>query len=173
MIQKEEVVRIGYFAKTHGIKGELSLMTDFDLFEDDNDPYLICDMDGIWVPFFIESVRCKGSASILIKLIEVDNEKTAKKFVGQEVFYPANRMTTLSNEDLTWKRLTGYVLEDEKLGELGVITDVDQTTINTLFKVDYQGKELLTPVADELVVSIDKMQKKIIVSLPDGIIDLI
>ena len=171
MIQKEEVVRIGYFAKPHGIKGELSLVTNCDLFEDEDDPFLVCEMDGILVPFYVESFRYKGNSSILIKLIDVDNEKTAKRFVSQEVFYPVKRMKTPSNEDLTWKRFTGYVLEDEKQGELGVITDVDETTINTLFRVDYRGKELLTPVADELVVSIDKMQRKIIVSLPDGIIE--
>ena len=173
MIQKEEVVRIGYFAKPHGIKGELSLVTDCDLFEDEDDPFLVCEMDGILAPFYVESFRSKNNSVILVKLNNVDDEKSAKKFVNQEVFYPANRMKTSSIEDLTWKHFVGYVLEDKMQGELGVITDVDETTINTLFRVDYRGKELLTPIADELVVSVDEARRKIIVSLPDGILNLV
>ena len=173
MIQKEEVVRIGYFAKPHGIKGELSLITDYDLFEDENDPYLICEMDGILVPFYVAAYRSKNKTVILVKLDQIDDEKSAKRFVNQEVFYPANRFRATTTEELSWRRFAGYVLEDKTQGELGVITDVDETTINTLFKVDYRGKELLTPIADELVVSIDDTQQKIILSLPEGIVDLI
>ena len=173
MIQKKEVVRIGYFAKPHGIKGELSLVTDYDLFEDESDSFLICEMDGILLPFYVESFRYKNNDVILVKLNDINDEKSAKKFVNQEVFYPANRLPKLLNEDLTWKRFVGYVLEDKTQGVLGVITHVDETTINILFKVDYRGKELLTPVADELVVSVDETQRKIIISLPEGIIDLI
>jgi len=173
MIQKEEVVKIGYFAKPHGIKGELSLVTDYDLLEADNDPYLICEMDGILVPFYVESFRSKNNSVLLVKLDNIDDEKSAKRFINQEVFFPINRFQTLSTTELSWRSFTGYILVDQIQGELGVITDVDETTINTLFRVDYRGKELLTPIADELVVSIDDIQRKIIVSLPEGILDLI
>lgn len=170
MIQKEEVVRIGYFAKPHGIKGELSLVTDMDLSEDDL--FLICEMDGILVPFYVKSLRYKSNSVILVKLDGVDDEKAAKRFVHQEVFYPANRMRTPMVEDFTWKHFAGYMLEDNTQGELGVITGIDDTTINTLFRVDYRGKEVLVPVADELVVSVDETRRRINISLPDGILDL-
>ena len=171
MIQREEVVRVGYFTKPHGIKGELSLVTDYDLFEDESDSFLICEMDGILVPFYVESFRFKSNSVILVKLENVNDETSTKRFVNQEVFCPANRIKTPLNEDFTWKRFTGYVLEDKLQGVLGVITDVDETTINTLFRVDYRGKELLVPIADELVVSVDGKQRKLVVSLPDGIIE--
>jgi 16S rRNA processing protein RimM len=172
MIRKEETVQIGYFARPHGIKGELSLVTDYDLFEDEKDPYVICEMDGILVPFFVESFRYKSNAVILVKLEDVDSEITAKKFVNQQVFYPVNRLKEPSADDLTWKRFTGYMLSDKEQGELGIITYVDETTMNTLFTVDYRGKELLTPVASELIVSIDHAGRKIVLALPDGILGL-
>ena len=173
MIQKKETVRIGYFAKPHGIKGELSLVTDYDLFKDTTDPYVICEMDGILVPFFVDSFRYKGKSILLVKLAGIDNEISAKLFVNMEVFYPADRVKTPSINDMDLKYLTGYMLEDKTLGFLGVITYVDETTINTLFNVDYQGKEVLVPFADELVVSIDHDRQRIVLSLPDGILDLI
>ena len=172
MIQKEETVRIGFFAKPHGIKGELSLVTDYDLFEDEDAPFLICEMDGILVPFFVESFRYKSNTVMLVKLEGVDDVNSAKRFVNQEVFYPANRLKTPSIDEQSWEFFTGYMLADKKHGELGIINEVDMTTLNTLFKVNYQGKELLVPVADELVDSINQVQQKITVSLPEGLLSL-
>ena len=46
MIREEEVFKIGQFAKPHGIKGELSLVTNSDVLEDAEDPYIVCEMDS-------------------------------------------------------------------------------------------------------------------------------
>ena len=60
MIREGEVFKIGQFAKPHGIKGELSLVTNSDVLEDAEDPYIVCEMDGILVPFFVEDFRYTG-----------------------------------------------------------------------------------------------------------------
>lgn len=56
MIKKEDVFKIGQFAKPHGVKGEISLVTDYDLFDDSEDDYIVCDMDGILVPFLLRII---------------------------------------------------------------------------------------------------------------------
>ena len=172
MIRKEETKRIGFFARPHGIKGELSLVTDYDLFEEKNESYVFCEMDGIMVPFFVESYRYKSNTTILVKLDGVDNEISAKQFVNREVFYPANCLKEPTTDDSDWKHFTGYMLEGKEHGELGVITFVDETTINTLFTVEYREKELLVPIADELIDSIDHEGRRIVLLLPEGIIEL-
>ena len=48
MIREEEVFKIGQFAKPHGIKGELSLVTNSDVLEDAEDPYIVCEMMVSW-----------------------------------------------------------------------------------------------------------------------------
>jgi 16S rRNA processing protein RimM len=172
MIQKEEVLKVGFFTKPHGIKGELSLVTEYELFEDENDPYLVCEMDGILVPFFVKSFRHKNNTVVLVKLDGIDDEQSAKRFINQEVFYPSNRLKTPEADDPPWKFFTGYLLVDTNYGELGVITEVDNTTINTLLRVDYRGKELLAPMSEEIFSAADFILKKLFVRLPDGILDL-
>ena len=66
--RQEEVFKIGQFAKPHGIKGELSLLTQCDLFEETDDPYIVCEMDGILVPFFVEEYRYKSESVLLLTL---------------------------------------------------------------------------------------------------------
>ena len=149
MIREEEVFKIGQFAKPHGIKGELSLVTNSDVLEDAEDPYIVCEMDGILVPFFVEDFRYKTDTVVLVKLDEED-------LVG----------------DMTWDSFIGYTVTDVQKGYLGEITDVDETTINVLLRVDHKGEELLIPAVEELITEADHEARSLTVSLPEGLIDL-
>ena len=63
-------------------------------------------------------------------------------------------------------------MEEIHHGKLGEVTDVDNSTINTLFIVDYQGEELLIPAQEEFIVNIDQKHKVITVDLPEGLLAL-
>lgn len=173
MIKKEEVFKIGQFAKPHGIKGEISLVTNCDLFDDVEDPCVICEMDGILVPFFIEEYRYKTDTVMLVKLENVDDERAAREFSNREVFY---LLDAVEGDDLvgdmSWDSFIGYTVTDDKHGELGKITDVDETTINVLLQIDHNGEEILLPAAEELILSADHDNKTLLVSIPEGLLDL-
>jgi len=81
MIKKEDVFKIGQFAKPHGIKGEITLLTTSDVFDDSDDPFIVCEFEGILVPFFIEEYRYKSDSSILVKLENIDSELQARELV--------------------------------------------------------------------------------------------
>ncbi|MDR2763620.1 MAG: ribosome maturation factor RimM [Tannerella sp.] len=172
MIRKEDLFQIGQFAKPHGIKGELSLVTDYDVFDQTDHPYLVCEMDGIPVPFYIESYRPKGRSVILVKLEHVADLASAKNFVNRPVYYPLAAMKHESEKEAGWHQFKEYILEDEQKREIGRVTDVDETTLNVLLRVDCSGKEILVPVREELICSVDRTGKRMVVSLPDGLLDL-
>ena len=67
MITEKEVFRIGFLLKPHGVKGEISMSFLDSVVEELDAPYLVCLVDGIFVPFFVESVRNKGDRTVLIK----------------------------------------------------------------------------------------------------------
>ena len=165
MIRKEEVFKIGQFAKPHGIKGEISLVTNCDLFDDVEDPCIICEMDGILVPFFIEEYRYKTDTVMLVKLENVDDEKAAREFTNREVFF---LLEDADEEDLvgdmSWDSFIGYTVIDERHG--------DETTINVLLQIDHHGNELLLPAAEELITTADHENKTLRVSVPEGLLDL-
>ena len=86
------------------------------------------------MPFFIEEYRYKTDTVMLVKLENVDDEKAAREFTNREVFFPledANEEDLVG--DMSWDSFIGYTVIDERHGELGKITDVDETTINVLF----------------------------------------
>lgn len=57
MIRQEDVYRIGRIGKPHGVGGELTFAFDDDVFDRCDAEYLVLDIDGILVPFFMESYR--------------------------------------------------------------------------------------------------------------------
>ncbi len=173
MIRQEEVFKIGYFGKPHGTKGEISLVTQSDVFDDTDDPYIVCEIDGILVPFFIEEYRYKSGNVILVKLEGIDSETAARAYTNLEVFYPLDAV----NEDeligdITWDSFTGFRVTDAKAGDLGTIAAVDESTINVLLQVEKDGKEVLIPAVEEIITSVDYDNKALTVNLPEGLLDI-
>ena len=171
MIKEEEVYKIGIINKPHGIHGELSFTFDDDIFDRVDADYIVCLMDGILVPFFIESYRFRSDSSALIKLEGVDNEQQARRFTNTEVYFPKKHVEGTEDEDLTWAYFTGFIIKDVKEGEIGKVTDVDDSTINTLFVVDRDGKELLIPAQEDFIVNLDREARIITMDLPSGLIE--
>lgn len=74
MIREEDVYKIGRLGKTHGVKGELSFLFDDDVFDRVDADYLVLEVDGILVPFFIEEYRFKSDANAIMKLEGIDSQ---------------------------------------------------------------------------------------------------
>ena len=64
----------------------------------------------------------------------------------------------------------GYFVEDTQLGELAIINSIEEMPQQTMASMVYQNKEVLFPINDQFVKSIDQEAKKILVELPDGLL---
>ena len=90
----------------------------------------------------------------------MDDEKAAREFSNREVFYSLDEVDRDDLVgDMTWDSFIGYRVIDEHHGEIGEITDVDESTINVLLQIDHNGEELLLPAAEELILSADHENK--------------
>ncbi len=172
MIKKEEVFKIGIFNKPHGIHGELSFTFTDDVFDRVECDYLICLLDGILVPFFIEEYRFRTDSTALMKLEGVDSTERARSFTNVEVYFPRALADETEADDVSWEYFVGFKVEDVTHGFLGEISEVDTTTINTLFVIQTEGEELLIPAQEELIEEIDQEHRIITVCLPEGLLSL-
>ena len=173
MIKKEEVYKIGLFNKPHGIHGELQFSFTDDVFDRVDGDYLICLLDGIFVPFFIEEYRFRSDSTALVKLEGVDTSERARSFTNIEVYFPAKHADeNPADEELTWESFIGFQIEDIHHGYLGEVVDVDDSTLNTLFIVNYKDNELLIPAQEELITDINPDKKVITVNLPEGLLTI-
>ncbi|MBO7418648.1 MAG: 16S rRNA processing protein RimM [Bacteroidaceae bacterium] len=172
MIKEEDVYRIGIINKPHGVHGELLFTFDDDIFDRVDASYIVCLMDGIMVPFFFESYRFRSDSTALIKLEGIDTEQQARRMTNVEVFFPKEHAEELEDGELTWNYFVGFLIRDVNLGEIGKITDVDDSTINTLFILERDDKELLVPAQEDLIVDLNRDTKVITMNLPKGLLSL-
>lgn len=173
MIKKEEVYKIGMFNKPHGIHGELSFTFTDDIFDRVECDYLICLLDGIFVPFFIESYRFRSDSSALVKLDGIDSAERARMFTNIDVYFPVKFAEEKEDAPLSWEFFVGFDVEDIHQGEIGTIIEVDNSTINTLFVIEQtDGEELLIPAQEEFICGIDAENRIMQVELPEGLLDL-
>lgn len=173
MITESEVFKIGKFTKTHGIKGEIALAFDDDIFDRVDCPYFICQVDGIFVPFFIEEYRFKGKETVLIKFEDVDDEQQAQHFSGLDVYFPREYCDE-ADEDATysWNFFIGFTAVDDQAGRLGIIEEVDDKTINTLFLIRDEQNEYIIPAVEDFIENIDAQGKVVYFNLPEGLVDI-
>ncbi len=172
MIREEDVYRIGIINKPHGVHGELSFTFDDDIFDRVDADYIICMMDGILVPFFLESYRFRSDSTALIKLEGIDTEQQARRMTNVDVYFLKEHADSLGDDELTWNYFVGFQINDINKGEIGKVLYVDDSTINTLFVVDYKGSEMLIPAQEDLIVDLNRETKTITMDLPNGLLTI-
>ena len=172
MINRDELVRIGQFRKPHGTQGEITFSFTNDSFITSKRSFLICEIDGIFVPFHIDNYRIISDSSAYVRLKTVDSDQKARLLVNKEVFFPKKYFRKgIENEDFTYDYFIGFTLLDERTGKIGPIVDVDTTTMNTLFIVKRGEEEILVPAVEEIIVRINENRKEITIALPEGLLE--
>jgi len=172
MILKSSVFPIGQITKPHGISGEMAFSFTTDIFDREEVPYFIFEIEGILVPFFLEEYRFKSNTTALLKFDGIVNDEQVRDFVGQTVYLPKSYLDKVEDTEIELDYFAGFSLVDAEKGLLGVISEVDQTTDNVLFVIPTKDDELLIPAGEEYIEKIDHDKKIIYVRLPEGLLDL-
>jgi 16S rRNA processing protein RimM len=168
VIKPEEVYRIGRLGKAHGVKGEVSFQFDDDIFDRVDSDYLILEVDGILVPFFIEEYRFRSDTVALVKFEDVDTQQRAQELTGCDVYFP--RSLADDDETPSLSMLIGFDVVDVTTGTtVGRIAAIDDSTANLLFELE-DGR--LIPAAEELITNIDSKNKVIKMTIPEGLLEL-
>lgn len=169
MIKKEEVYKIGRIGKAHGVKGEVSFNFDDDVFDRVEAEYLILEVDGILVPFFMEEYRFRSDSTALVKFEDIDTQERARELTNCDVYFPRD-LADDEEEVLTYSFLVGFDIIDANTDKkVGTIASIDESTLNILFELE---DGTLIPASEELITDIDKNNKTITIALPEGILDL-
>lgn len=173
MITESQLFPVGRLLKPHGINGEITVLltADVDLA---SLSCIVLRIDGIFVPFFINTVRPKSSETDLVTIDGVDSDADAARLCPAEVYALKKDLPAADAdaEGMYASDFVGYgVVENGIL--LGKIEAIDDTTANYLFIIRTpEGKEVMVPVADEFVTGIDTDTRIVSLELPEGMLDL-
>ena len=163
MISNEDVISIGKITRTHGKRGEVQCLMENEYWDNADATFLILSIDNILVPFRVLDWRGKGSDSLIFQLDRFTDELQAQQLVGYHAYMLKSDISE-ENEILPRsQRLKGYRVLDTDQGELGIITDVDETTINTLITLN---NNQLIPLHEDFIIDILQEKQQITICLP-------
>lgn len=172
MIEQSEVQRIGQIVKPHGVGGEMAVTVPASLDWTDDIDCLVCSLDGILVPFFLESIRPKSNTTILVKFEGYDTVESTARFMGVTVYMPLKYLAEADDEEPTWSAFLDWKVVDSKAGPLGLVNAVDDSTPNILFQVRDGERERIIPANPEWITKVDRKKRTILYNLPEGLTEL-
>ena len=174
MIRQEDVYQVGKMTKTHGLKGEINFQFTDDVWDRADCDYLICEVDGILVPFFIEEYRFRSDTTAIMKFEDLDSADAVQFLVNSDVYLEKKYQEELGEDEVSLNYFIGFKMIDGDNGnEIGTITDIDDKTDNWLFIVQRpDGSEAMIPAHEEFISEIQKDNKTMLMDLPLGLLDL-
>ncbi len=161
-------LEIGQIVNTHGLRGDLKVMPwcdDPEIF--DELAYVIIDGEE----YDIEKSRMQKNM-VLLKLAGIDHINEAEKYRNKVLTIPREELGELPEGTYYICDLLGCGVTTDQGRELGKICDIIKTGSNDVYVVeDDAGNQVLIPVIDEVVLSVDIDEKKIVIKPLKGLID--
>ena len=169
--------QVGVIIKSKGLKGEIKI--SFEAFflayleeTDEELSHLFVQTKTNCLPYFVEKITAQGDYHI-IKFEDVDTKNDAEKLRNARLHIETEKVQDFleEEENTFWNFLLGFTLmnEDE---EIGKIEDIYYLDTHELAMLQYESRELLVPLHEDLIEIIDEKNKIIAMALPDGLLDL-
>lgn len=162
---------LGRITKSWGVKGQLVLFLDVDSPEDylDLDSAFV-EIKGQLVPHFFRIDNINGNKAIAT--FEDLTPEQAGALVGHDLYLPLSLLPKLDGNRFYFHEVVGFRVVDSQHGDIGTIEQVIEYPAQPLFQVMKNGTEILIPVIDEVIDNVDRQNKTIHITAPNGLIDL-
>ena len=121
------------------------------------------------VPFALKGVRLhKGAA--LLKLEGCHDRTAVEKLRGQLVQIPIEEAVPLEQDEYYEHQIVGLAVWTAGGDYLGTMDEVISTGSNDVYVVQSEGREILIPAIEDVVLEINLAQGRMVVELMEGLI---
>ena len=162
---------IGYVTKTHGLDGTISIKLDLS-----NTICQLCDkIIDIYIDdqyFNINFSKLNSKIYLKMKLKEIDNKESAKLLLRKSVYINQTNYPKIKNAIDTENELINYEVFDLNRNFIGILSVIDFNRAQPIMIIKNQDKKIISPFVDQFIHEIDKKSQKIIVDLPNGLIEI-
>jgi len=172
-MRKEKCFYVGTVVNKFSFKGELLVKLDTD------EPELFTEMESVFieigknlVPFFIERSQLHKSLLLRVKIEDIDDDAGADTLMKRDLYLPLDFLPKLEGNKFYFHEVLNYKIIDTTHGDIRTITGINDTTSQALFEIDNNGSEILIPLNDHFIDKVDRENKTITITTPEGLIDL-
>jgi 16S rRNA processing protein RimM len=172
-MRKEDCFYLGKIAKKFSYKGEVLIWLDTD------EPELYENMESVFVeqnkhlvPFFIVTSSLHKGDFLRTRFEDIDSEEDADAIMGNAVYLPLSALPKLEGDKFYFHEVIGFDAEDQRLGNIGKIVSINDSSAQPLFEILKGETEILVPMIDDFIVKIDRENKKVILDTPVGLVEM-
>ena len=165
---------VGKIVNTHGIRGELKILsqTDFpeERFKPGNKLFLMNPDETEKLEAVIETARVhKNSYIVLFK--GWDDINKVEKYKGWSVKVGEDQLFELPPDEFYYFEIVGCTVMSEEGQEIGKVTEILTPGANDVWVVQpSKGKPVYIPYIDDVVKQVDVENKRITIHLLEGLI---
>ena len=172
-MRKEDCFFLGTVVAKYSFKGEVLIKLD----TDDPQTYLslksfLLEDESRLIPYFTSKVQLHKSQLLRVSIEGVNSEKQADLMIGKSVYLPLDQLPKLADDQFYFHEIIGFEVIDSLQGPIGTITGVNDASSQVLLEVKHNDRQILIPLVDELIQQLDKQQKQLYLSIPEGLLDL-
>ena len=166
-------ILLGRITKVSGYEGAVTVKLEKSFTE--NIPHMesvFLEIEGRPVPFFIS--RCDYSGADILKLSfeGYESEDKVSGFIGCRMFLTETGSSSTQKKAET-DNIIGYNVFMADLVLLGTITDIIENPGQWLLVIKSPSKkEILIPLHEDFIVSIDKRKKSLLMNIPEGLTEI-
>ncbi len=157
---------LGKLRRAHGVQGEIPLEVYTELLE------LLAPNSVVYVgenhqPITIEKRRWKKPL-LLLKFKGINDRETASGLTNELLYVHPSQLPSLPDGEFYYHEMLGLSVYDEEDTYLGILTEILGTGANDVFLIlSDSGEEILIPDIEEMVISIDLDQGRMVVAKMD------
>ena len=169
---QDAYTEIGHIVKPHGLRGMLKLRITEDLQaapEKITHLFIQKNARSPLESYEVQRFQKMKPLYMLLTLKDITSYEVANEYRESKVFSLA-RDVSLSSSGLLTQYINYMVYVDEK--PLARIHACYLLPKNPLFSCIYQDQELLIPAHKQFIVAVEQTQKKIHMTLPEGLLEL-
>ncbi len=171
--QVKDFFLIGKTLKSHGTAGQLRVMLE-EKFKGyiQKGIYIFLDIDGSKVPFKVMSAQDAAHFVISLKGVQGKDQSDAlggkELWMETELIKPRHQNSPRSLKE----KWADYTIKDEATSRSFIILRTEEFPQQLMAVVELDGKELLIPMHEDLIAEIDKAEKIIHMTIPEGLLEL-
>ena len=172
----EKWFTVGKIVNTHGLRGELKILSQTDFadvrFAAGSKLLMLNEENGASLEVKVISSRPNKNIYIL-KLEGFNDINQVEKYKGWVLKVSEANLVDLDEGEYYYHEIIGCRVVTEEGEELGTISEILSPGANDVWVVDRpkgSGKQLLLPVIDEVLISVNTTEKTVTVRLMEGVI---
>lgn len=163
---------LGKITKLFGISGYFFVYLD----TDEPEKYsqldaVFVDCGGELIPYIIEDFQYRGANQAVLKFKDTDYN-FAKALVKSDLYLPLSMLPPLTGNCFYFHEVIDFQVVDKEKGNIGRCKNFYDVTSHLIMQVDFDGIEIFIPVVDECFESVDRENKIIYITAPNGLIDI-